>query len=152
MADDETTLRLKVRVGRSKEKCSVMNRDRCTQERMAANDAPLPLGYTSAWLALGVVSPSDIARDEREYFMGNELSPEHYRWRAFSRFLAAQESLSPHLAQQLYALGSADPDSSMGGSMMAAILRREDCPAELLHTALASHRPYLQRIATERLI
>jgi len=83
--------------------------------------------------------------------MGDDPRPEHYRWRAFSRFLAARDSLSPHLAEQLYALGSADPDSSMGGSMMAAILRRKDCPAELLHAALASNRPYLQRIAAKRL-
>lgn len=118
---------------------------------MARNDAPLPLGYTGAWLVLGVVSASDIARDEQECSVGDDPYPEHYRWRAFSRFLAVQESLSPHLAQQLYALGSADPDSSMGGAMMAAILRREDCPVELLHTALASNRPYLQRIAAKRL-
>ncbi len=118
---------------------------------MAANDASLPLGYTGQWVTLGVVSIVDIERDEHECSEGHDSHPEHYRWRAFSRFIEARESLAPQLAHQLYALGATDPDSSMGGSMMAAILRRRDCPPELLHTALASHRPYLQRIAEERL-
>jgi hypothetical protein len=118
---------------------------------MTYEDASLPLGYTSAWMALGVVSTADIARDEQEYAVGDDPHPEHYRWRAFSRFLAAQESLSPHLVQQLYELGSADPDSSMGGSMMAAVLRHRDCPTDLLHAALTSPRPRLRRIAMQRL-
>lgn len=81
---------------------------------MSFPDDPLPLGYTSQWIDLGIVSHADIRRDEQECRAGDDPHAEHYRWRAFSRFLSAQPTLSPILAQHLYSLGATDPDISMG--------------------------------------
>jgi len=39
----------------------------------------------------------------------------------------------------------------MGGSIMATVLRHPDCPSDLLHSALAAERTYLQLIAAQRL-
>ena len=118
---------------------------------MASHDEQLPLGYTPDWIALGIVSAADIRRDERDAATSDDPHPEHYRWRAFSRFLSEQRTLSPLLAQQFYALGAADADPSTGSSMMAAVLRHPDCPAAVLQSGLASDQPHLQRIATQRL-
>lgn len=118
---------------------------------MSAANEQLPLDYTPQWIALGIVTAANIDRDQQECATGDDPSPEHYRWRAFSRFLAAQQTLLPTLAHQLYALGAADADSAMGGSIMAAVLRHPDCPPALLQSALASEHAHLQRIAARRL-
>lgn len=118
---------------------------------MPSNDEQLPLDYTPDWIALGIVTAENIHRDQHEFEAGDDPHPEHYRWRAFCRFLAAQESLSLPLAQQLYTLGASDAAPSMGSSLMAAVLRHSACPRELLHAALASGQPHLQRIAHQRL-
>jgi hypothetical protein len=118
---------------------------------MSANDQTLPLDYTQDWIALGIVTAADIHRDQQECETGDDPHPEHYRWRAFTRFFAAQQSLSSSLAHQLYALGATDADHSMGGSIMAEVLRDQDCPLDLLHSALASNHAHLMRIAAQRL-
>jgi hypothetical protein len=118
---------------------------------MAPDDEPLPLDYTPRWIALGIVTDADIRRDAHSAATGDDPNPEHYRWRAFSRFLDAQQTLAPSLARELYALGKADADFTMGGSMMGAILRRADCPSDLLHSALESEQAHLRRIAVRRL-
>lgn len=118
---------------------------------MPSSEAHLPLDYTSQWVALGIVSSADILGDEQESLVSDDPHSEHHRWRAFSRFLAAQPRLSSALAQQLYSLRATDADHTMGGSIMAAILRHTDCPAELLHSALESQHSHLHRIAAQRL-
>lgn len=90
---------------------------------MSSPDPPLPLDFTHEWVSLGIISFAEIHRDKEAALSGDDPSPERYRWRAFSRFLAAQHSLSASLAHALYALGSTDADPSMGGSIMAAVLR-----------------------------
>ncbi len=118
---------------------------------MAATDEPLPLDYTPAWIALGLVTAADVEHDRLECAIGEDPHPEHYRWRAFHRFLTAQLPLLPRLAHELYALGEVDVDAAMGGTIMAEILRHPDCPLALLHTALLSERPHLRRLAAQRL-
>jgi hypothetical protein len=111
----------------------------------------LALDYTPQWIALGIISAAGIANDECELLRGDNPHPEHYRWRAFSRFLAAQPSLSAALARDLYALGETDADRSMEASMQGAILRHADCPADLLRSALTAKEEHLRRIAARRL-
>lgn len=118
---------------------------------MATADEHLPLDYTPDWIALGIVTIADIHRDQVESASGDDPHPEHYRYRAFSRFLAARQSLPSALAHQLFALGATDADRAMGGSIMADVLRHRDCPLDLLHSALTSDRAHLQRIAAQRL-
>ncbi|MDR3403412.1 MAG: hypothetical protein P4L99_13015 [Chthoniobacter sp.] len=118
---------------------------------MAATDEPLPLDYTPDWITLGIVSAADIRRDQHEASTSGDPHPEHYRWRAFSHFLSQQRPFAPSLAEQLYALGAADADSLLGGSIMAAVLRHPDCPPALLQCGLASKHAHLRLIATQRL-
>lgn len=110
-----------------------------------------PLDYSVRWLELGIVDVAGIQRDEQECRKGDDPHPEHYRWRAFCRFLDAQRSLAPQLAHQLYSLGEADADCAMGGSIMTAVLRHPNCPAELLQHGLGSERPYVRRLAAKRI-
>ena len=118
---------------------------------MASTDRSLSLDYPALWASLGIVTAVEICRDQEECAGDSDPHPEHYRWRAFRRFLAKQQALAPSLAHQLIALGEADADHAMGGSMMAMVLRRADCPLELLRAALTSERPHIRRIATQRL-
>jgi hypothetical protein len=111
----------------------------------------LPLYYTAKWIDLGIVTLADIERDALATFTSDDPNPEHYRWRAFTRFMEAQKTITPALARDLYALGNADVDIAMGGSMMAEILRHPDCPTEILEAALGSERKHLQRIAGKRM-
>jgi hypothetical protein len=118
---------------------------------MLSSGEQLPLDYTPDWMALGIVSAEDIRRDAEELESGDDPYSEHYRWRAFSRFMAARETFPSQLAHQLYALGASDPEHSMGGSMMAVVLRHPECPLDLLKAALESDRMHLRRIAAKRL-
>lgn len=118
---------------------------------MVPSDENLPLEYTPQWIELGIVSAADIRSDEREARIGDDPHAEHYRWRAFSRFFAEQRTLLPSLALQLYALGAADADFSMGASIMAAVLRHPDCPNDILQSGLSSEHTHLRRIAAQRL-
>src|SRR5678815_3765151 len=118
---------------------------------MSTDDKPLPLDYTPDWIALGIVTAADIHGDQQACATGDDPYPEHYRWRAFSRFFAGQQSLSSSLAHQLYTLGASDADYTMGGSIMAQVLRHRDCPIDLLQSALTSDQAHLRRIAAQRL-
>ena len=118
---------------------------------MTASDQQFPLGYSGKWIALGIVSSADIQRDQQECAQSDDPYPEHYRWRAFSMFLAAHPTLSPETAHELYELGATEADYTAGGSMMAAVLRHPNCPSDLLRLGLTSGRPHLQRLAAQRL-
>jgi hypothetical protein len=39
----------------------------------------------------------------------------------------------------------------MGGSIMADILRRKDCPEDLLHAAAESEEKFLRKISNDKL-
>jgi hypothetical protein len=114
-------------------------------------EALLPLGFTQQWINLGIVSAADMEQDAVAARESGDSRAEHYRWRAFTKFLSAQTELPASLAVQLYELGVADLDPAMGGSMMATLLQRPDCPEKLLRQALDSERTHLRTIATARL-
>jgi len=109
------------------------------------------LGFSREWVDLGVVTPEKLKELEAEWLKGEDRNAEHYRWRAFREFVEAQESLSEVTARALYNLGANDPDSAMGGSIMAEVLRRQDCPEDLLKSAASSDRRFLRKIANERM-
>jgi hypothetical protein len=106
------------------------------------------LGFTQQWIDLGIVTPESIAWDRAQMSEGDDPHPEHYRWRAFERFMKDQAPLKPELAFDLFRLGESDPDLSMGGSMLANIVRHPECPEKLLRIASKSDRDHLRRIAT----
>lgn len=108
------------------------------------------IGFTPPWFRLGVVNESLIARQRAEWGKGEDTNPEHYRYRAFREFLASQQQLTPDLAKALFDLGANDPDPTMGGSIMADIVRLPECPSGIIDAAAASGRQHLVRIVQRR--
>ena len=115
----------------------------------SADEFARQLGFTPAWFEAGAANASILSQIKAAWDQSDDRNPEHYRYGAFCRFLQAQGPLSSELALKLYSLGGSDPDSAMGGSMMAAILRRPECPRDLLVAAQRSGRKHLERIARE---
>src|SRR6185295_1493281 len=109
------------------------------------------LEFSQEWLELGIVDSGKLDKLESEWKSGEDRNTEHYRWRAFLDFMELQVSLDPTLAKQLYELGGRDADPGMGGSMMAHVLRRKDCTADLLRVAAESEKKFLRKIATEKM-
>jgi hypothetical protein len=66
-------------------------------------------------------------------------------------FIEPIKSLDENSARALYNLGANDPDGATGGSIMANVLRRKDCPKDLLELAAKSEEKHLRKIANERL-
>ena len=109
------------------------------------------LEFSQEWIELGITSQARLVQLEAEWLASDDRNSEHYRWRAFLDFMQLQVSLDPLVAKRLYDLGANDPDDAMGGSMMAHVLRRTDCPKELLQAAAVSDEKFLRKIASERL-
>ena len=100
---------------------------------------------------LGIIDSEKLQRIESEWNSSDDKNTEHYRWRAFLDFMESQEFLDPLIAKRLYDLGASDPDAPMGGSMIAHVLRRKDCPVGLLRAAAESEEEFLRKIAAEQL-
>ena len=109
------------------------------------------LEFSQEWVALGIITPAKLKQFEAEWAIGEDRNTEHYRWRAFRDFIEVKESLDDNTAMALYNLGANDPDGAMGGSIMANVLRRKDCPKDLLELAAKSEEQFLRKIANERL-
>ena len=105
------------------------------------------LQFSEDWVNLGIVTPELLEELKTEYEKGADTNTEHYRWRAFSRFMSSNKTLSPEVIKGLYMLGSKDPDELMGGAMMRELLDRKDCPRELLEVASQSDRGFLVKAA-----
>ncbi len=106
--------------------------------------------FTERWFELGLAT-SEAIRILNAQRDKDDNNPEHLRYALFQRFLAASRPLSATLCWQLYELGNADLDVSMGGTMMTIVTRLAECPRELLTVALASDRKHISRIACRRL-
>ena len=109
------------------------------------------LEFTQEWIDLGIITPAKLKQIETEWAISKDKNPEHYRWRAFLDFIESKESMDERTAKRLYNLGANDPDGAMGGSIMATILRRKDCPKDLFESASKSEEKFLRKIANERL-
>ena len=107
--------------------------------------------FSQEWFDLGIITPAKLEQLKAEWDTGEDTNTEHYRWRAFLDFMQSKPSLDAETARALYHLGSKDPEVNMGGSMMAHVLRREDCPKDLLEIAAKSEEKFLRKIANERL-
>jgi len=109
------------------------------------------LKFTQEWFGLGIVSQAKLNQIEAEWLASDDRNSEHYRWRAVVDFMQLHVTLDPLMARRLYELGANDPDVTMGGAMMAEVLRRKDCPEALLRQAAVSDQKFLRKIASERL-
>jgi hypothetical protein len=110
------------------------------------------LEFSQEWIVLGIITPTKLKELEAKWATGEDPNTEHYRWGAFLDFVDSTQSLDADTAKALYNLGANDPDTTMGGSMMAHILRRKDCPKDLLESAAKSDERFLRKIANERLV
>jgi hypothetical protein len=109
------------------------------------------LEFSQGWIELGIITPAKLKQFEAEWSTGEDMNTEHYRWHAFLDFIEAKESLDADTARVLYSLDANDPDVVMGDSIMANILRRKDCPKDLLEMAAKSEEKFLRKIADEKL-
>ncbi len=109
------------------------------------------LEFTQEWIELGILTPEKLDEIEVEWSTSADRNTEHYRWRAFLDFIQSRSLLDERTLRCLYRLGANDPDRSMGGAIMVEILRRKDCPEDLLREAAASEQKFLRKIAQERL-
>ena len=109
------------------------------------------LQFSQQWIDLGIITPEKLKQIEAKWVTGEDTNTEHYRWGAFLDFIKSKEILDEDTAKALYDFGANDPDIAMGGSIMAEILWRKDCPRNLLESAVNSERKFLRKIANERL-
>ena len=109
------------------------------------------LQFTPDWVELGIITLEQLNQIEDEWRTSDDRNPEHYRWRAFLDFSQSNALLDATTLRRLYRLGASDADSVMGGSIMAHVLRRNDCPQDLLLEAVESGEKFLVKIAQERL-
>ena len=108
------------------------------------------LGFTTEWFALAIVNETVLEELRADWDKGEDPNTEHYRWRAFSEFLASHRPVNPDLAMAHCELGAADMDWGMGGAMMVAIVYLPECPAAVLSAAAASGRPHLLQAVARR--
>ena len=118
---------------------------------MESMDIFRELEFSQEWIDLGIITPAKLKQLESEWATGEDTNPEHYRWRAFLDFIESKVVLDENSARALYNLGANDRDGAMGGSIMANILRRKDCPKDLLELAAKSEEKFLRKMADERL-
>jgi len=114
---------------------------------MGERDILQELEFSNEWLELNIITPDLLDEFQREFDTGEDRNPEHYRWKAFDRFLKLNPALPPETLVSVYRLGELDPDCSMGGAMMRELLNRQDCPIELIEESLSSDRPFLVKAA-----
>ncbi|HKQ05774.1 MAG TPA: hypothetical protein VJ464_11625 [Blastocatellia bacterium] len=107
--------------------------------------------FSKKWSELGIITPDVLKELEREYAKGEDPYPEHYRWRAFQSFMQRNANFDDNIAKALYKLGEDDLDSSLGGAIMVAILKRKDCPLDLLEEAAHSTKRFLAKTALQQL-
>jgi hypothetical protein len=110
---------------------------------MRERDFKRLLRFGERWFELGLLTEDELLSLGREYEASDDKNTEHYRYRVFCAFLNTHSPLSQPLAEALYELGEADPDTGLGGAMQHDILRLPECPAALMHRALASGEPHL---------
>jgi hypothetical protein len=106
--------------------------------------------FTNQWFELCIVTDG-LIRNLVAQRDPDDTSPEHLRYAVFQHFVAANRLLPHDLCWRLYDLGSADVDLSMGGAMMADVLRLLECPIDLLTEARSSNRKHVAQIAAQRL-
>jgi hypothetical protein len=110
----------------------------------------LRLQFSKEWIDVGIITIENFVSIKKEYMKGEDRSTEHYRWGAFRAFLEANDFIPQEKFYRLYKLGKNDPDYSMGRAIIFEIIKRLDCPQELLDTAIGDSDITLARYALKR--
>ncbi len=109
------------------------------------------LELTQEWIDLGIITRENLDELENEWRSSEDRNTEHYRWKAFLNYVQSNPSLADDVLRRLYRLGTNDPDPVMGVSIMAHILRRNDCPEDLWRQGTESEENFLRKIAEQKL-
>lgn len=96
------------------------------------------LELNSDWIESGIIDNNTFSIIKKEYLKLKEEDSrtEHYRWAAFKEFLNLNNHLEAEVFYKLYNLGKNEPDYAMGRSMIFEIIKRLDCPIELIDVAI----------------
>jgi hypothetical protein len=112
----------------------------------------LEFDFDEKWFDLGFVSSEKLYELWADFQTGEDDNKEHYRWRAFTNYLETNNEIGENNLKELYRLGENDTDDrGMGMSMRITILKRKDCPAELVDKALNSNEQALVKAAKRKL-
>jgi hypothetical protein len=132
--------------------------------RMKYEEILQMLEFSQEWIDLGIITPEiledlrsiheeeleEMGRKPEEYnWELAEIDSEHFRWRAFTRFLKEKKHVPSEMVTALYKLGEKDPDQMMGRSMMRYVLDEKNCPMELLELALQAEEKFLVKAANQ---
>lgn len=110
------------------------------------------LEFDVKWFESGFVSSEKLAELWAEFQKGEDVNKEHYCWRAFTEYLKINKVIDENNLRKLYRLGETDADNhGMGISMRIEILKRNDCPADLIDKALNSGDKNLIKFAERKL-
>ena len=109
------------------------------------------LEFTQEWIDLGIITSEKLDELESEWRSSDDRNTEHYRWRVFRDFAQSNSTFRDDVLRRLYRLGANDADPVMGGSIMADILRRNDCPEDLWRQAIESGENFLRKIAERKI-
>lgn len=84
------------------------------------------LGYTSAWMALGVIDEDSLRSQLQEYESSDYNDAEHYRWRAFKDWLQSKQSLSDDEINEIIKLRDCSPDKvNLGVERQIALIEAD---------------------------
>jgi hypothetical protein len=105
------------------------------------------LSFTDEWFELGLITEDKLAEFKQQYESGKDPNPEHYRWRAFDKYLDIYRSFDEATIRQLYQLAEKDPDSGAGEAMMGRVMGLPGCPMDLIQKAANGERKYARKVA-----
>ena len=105
------------------------------------------LQFSQEWIDLGIITIENFASVKKEYMKGEDHRTEHYRWGAYRSFIETNDFIPQEKLYILYKLGKNDPDYSMGRAIMFDIIKRLDCPQELIDAAIDDSDITLARYA-----
>jgi hypothetical protein len=101
------------------------------------------LGFSENWVSAGLLPDELLEALAHEFESGADRNPEHYRYRAFRRYLDNYRPLPAWAAEAFYSLGEQDADRAMGRAMMADVLGLPECPDGLRAKAAVSGDSHL---------
>lgn len=119
-------------------------------KEMPNKDYKTILGFSDAWLSLGILTDDELQQFGKEFDTGNDPHTEHYRYRAFVGYMMTRRPINEETALALYELGTTDPDRLMGFAIMICILNLPECPEAIFETALKSDDGYLIELVNKR--
>ena len=104
------------------------------------------------WLYSGYISPDILEELWTDFQTSDDKNKEHYRWRAFTKFIKTKKVINEKSLRELYRLGETDADHfGMGMAMRIDILQRRECPTDLVEKALNSNDEPLVKVAKRKL-